>query len=132
MDEILARFTENLFGRVSGPMHVRLILQPVMALIFAARAGLRDAKAGRTPYFWALFTADRNRRRLMAEGWKDVGKVFLIAVILDGVYQIITVHWIYPLETLVVAVILAFVPYLFFRGAITRLGRALGIGSRQS
>lgn len=45
--------TKDLIDRVSGPMRFRLILQPVMAVIFAIRAGLKDAKEGRPPYFWA-------------------------------------------------------------------------------
>jgi hypothetical protein len=113
-------------------MHFRLILQPVMALMFAARAGFRDAKAGKRPYFWSLFTSDSNKRKLMVDGWKDVGKVFVIAVILDCVYQIITVQWIYPVETLVVAVMLAFVPYLLFRGAFNRLVSRFGSGMKTS
>jgi hypothetical protein len=68
----------------------------------------------------------------MVDGWKDVGKVFVIAVILDCVYQIITVRWIYPVETLVVAVMLAFVPYLLFRGAFNRLVRRFGVGMKTS
>ena len=34
-------------------------------------------------------------------------KVFLVAVVLDGIYQFITVRWFYPGEALVTALVLA-------------------------
>jgi hypothetical protein len=43
-----------MIDRVSRPMQFRLVLQPVMAAILAIVAGLKDAKAGKSPYFWAL------------------------------------------------------------------------------
>jgi len=64
MEDLLARIFENLIGRVSGPMKFRLILQPLMAIIFAVRSGLKDAKEGKPPYFWALFTHPAQRRQL--------------------------------------------------------------------
>jgi hypothetical protein len=50
-----------------------------------------------------------------------VGKVFIIAMILDAVYQFIVVRWFYPGEALVVAVVLAIVPYVLLRGPANRL-----------
>ncbi|MCM3879506.1 MAG: hypothetical protein ND807_05320 [Vicinamibacterales bacterium] len=124
MEDLIARVVENLLGRIGGPMSFRLVCQPLMALGFAARAGIRDAKAGRPPYFWTLFTAAPGHRwELLRDGWKDVGQIFLLAAVLDAIYQIITVRWIYPVELLIVAFTLAFIPYLLFRGIFTRLAR---------
>ena len=39
MEEMLSRFWGDLMGRVGGPMTFRLILQPIMAAIFAVRGG---------------------------------------------------------------------------------------------
>jgi len=50
-----------------------------------------------------------------------VGKVFLIALLLDAVYQLITVRWFYPGEALVTAIVLALVPYVLLRGPANRL-----------
>jgi hypothetical protein len=129
MEDLLTRFVHDLMARASGPMHLRLILQPIMALLFAARAGFRDAKTGRPPYFWGMFGSRRERRELMREGWQDVGKVFLIALVLDVIYQLIAVRWVYPVESLTVAVALAFIPYVLSRGIFTRLAR---LGSRRA
>ena len=121
MDDILMRVMENMGNRISGPMKFRLVLQPVMASIFAIIAGLNDAKAGKPPYFWALLTDPAHRRDMMRDGWKSVGKVFVLALVLDVVYQIIVLRFVYPGETLLVAFVLAIVPYLILRGMVNRL-----------
>lgn len=123
MEEILTRVWENLVGRVHGPLEFRLILQPLVAAILAIRAGLRDARAGRTAYGWTIVTDSVHRRDLLREGWKDVAKVFVAAVIIDLVYEIIVFHRIYPGESLIVAMILALVPYLLMRGPLNRISR---------
>jgi len=48
------RAIENLFGRLDGPLHFRFIMQPAMAIIFAVIDGVKDAKLGKTAYFWAM------------------------------------------------------------------------------
>ena len=121
MEDLLARLVENLGDRVSGPMKFRLILQPIMATIFAVRSGLLDAREGRPPYFWAIFTDPVNRREMLRDGWKAVGKVFILAVIIDVVYQYMVLRWIYPGEAIIVAILLAFVPYLLVRGPVNRI-----------
>jgi len=114
---------ENIVGRVHGPMHSRMFMQPLMSLIFAYRDGRKDAREGKPAYGWALFTNPEHRRDLLRQGWKSVGRIFIIALAIDAVYQCIEVNWFYPGEALVVAVLLALVPYLLLRGPINRLFR---------
>ena len=121
MDEMFNRFLENMVGRVHGPMSFRLILQPVMAIIFAIRDGRKDAREGRMPYFWAIFTSPGHRMELLQNGFKSFGKIFILALILDGIYQFITVRWFYPGEAVVTAFFLAVVPYVLLRGPVDRL-----------
>lgn len=123
MEEFLTRFANNMIERVSGPMHFRLLLQPVMATIFAVIAGRADAKAGKTPYFWGLLSDPAHRRDMLKDGWKDVGKVFMLAILLDVVYQFIVAKFVYPGEAIIVAFLLAIVPYLLVRGVVTRITR---------
>jgi hypothetical protein len=123
MDDLITRVTEDLIARVTGPMKFRLVLQPAMAIFFAIRGGLKDAREGRPPYFWAIFTDPGERRAMLKDGWKSVGKVFTLAVVLDVVYQIIVHRWVYPGETVLVAIILAIVPYLLVRGPVNRIAR---------
>jgi hypothetical protein len=112
---------EMLVGRLQGPLTLRLILQPAMAAFFAVRAGLKDARQGRKPYLWKMFTHPELRRELLHLGWKDVRMVFLMAVLLDSVYQVIVFRWIYLVQAAIVAVVLALVPYGIIRGPVNRL-----------
>ena len=123
MDEMLTRIGHDLIDRVSGPMKFRLVLQPTVATIFAIRSGLADAKLGKTPYFWGLLSDPAERDAMLKDGWKSVGKVFILALILDVLYQIIEQRFVYPGEGLLVAFVLAILPYLVLRGLVTRLAR---------
>ena len=123
MNDILARLWQNLYGRVSGPLNLRLIIQPIVATILAIRAGLRDAHQDRPAFFWAVLWSPTHRRDLLQQGWKDVGKVLILATILDVVYQLIVHRTVYVLELLITAVTLAIVPYVLVRGPISRIAK---------
>jgi hypothetical protein len=123
MDDMWTRIASDMAGRVSGPMKFRLLLQPTMAAIFAIRAGLADAREGRPPYLWTLISEPSQRAYLIKDGWKSVGKLFVIALVLDVVYKIVVSRFVYPGETIIVAFVLAIVPYLILRGLVTRLTR---------
>jgi hypothetical protein len=121
--ETVTRIIDNLIGRVDGPMHFRIILQPTMAVLFAIFDGIKDSKAGTTPYLWDFFTNPEHRRNLLRIGWEHFGKIFILAIILDLVYQWKVNHHIYPAETLIVALLLAVVPYVLLRGPVNRIAR---------
>jgi hypothetical protein len=123
IDDIWMRFLENMVARVSGPMKLRLFLQPTMAAIFAIRSGLKDARDGRPAFLWTVITNPSSRDYLIKDGWKSISKVFLIAMALDIVYQFIVAKFIYPLEVVVTAFLLAIVPYICLRGLTTRIAR---------
>jgi hypothetical protein len=119
--EVWHRFIENLFSRLDGPLHFRFFMQPAMAIIFAVIDGIKDAKMGRPAYLWTMVRNPEQRRELMKIGWKRIAKIFILAVILDVIYQIKVYHWFYPGETLTVAILLAIIPYLLVRGPVNRL-----------
>ena len=123
MRDLLIRWWLNIVARFGGPMTFRIILQPTMAALLALRGGLRDAREGRPPYFWAVLTDSGNRADLLREGWKAIVRVFVLAVVMDLIYQLIVLRWIYPFETLAIAILLAVVPYLLIRGPVNRLVR---------
>ena len=121
MDPMMARVAHNLVQRVTGPMKFRLFLQPGMAIFFAIRDGLKDARTCEPPYFWGLFTDRRELKARLKSGWKSVGKVFILAIVLDAIFQFIELRWFYPGEAVLVAIILAIVPYLLLRGPVNRI-----------
>jgi lauroyl/myristoyl acyltransferase len=44
---------------------------------------------------------------------------------MDLIYQVIVLRWFYPLEALIVALVLAFLPYILLRGPVNRIARFL-------
>lgn len=106
-------------------MHIRLILQPLMATFFAVRAGLADGRRGRPAFLWSAITHRGDRRALMREAWKDIGKVFIFACVLDAIYQLIQHRGAYLGETVIVAFVLAIVPYVLIRGPVARIARKI-------
>jgi len=125
MEEIFTRLWNDLIGRIGGPMSFRLLLQPTMAMIFAIRDGLKDAREGRPAYFYSLFTDPENRRSRLREGFKAVSRVFTFAIVMDFIYQVIVLRWFYPLQALIVAIVLALLPYILLRGPVNRIARFL-------
>jgi hypothetical protein len=130
MEELITRGWEGLMDRIGGPMTFRLIMQPLMATLLAVRAGVKDAREGRPPYFWTILTQPELRTDLLLEGWRSVARVFFLAIIIDLIYEWVVGRPFYPLETLIVAVGLAVLPYLLVRGPVNRLVRRLHRSSR--
>ena len=123
MADLIVRVVHNLGARLDGPMHLRFYLQPAMSALFAVRDGISDAKAGNPAYLWTVWSDKAKRRELLLNGWKGVGKVFLIAILLDAIYQIIEFRTFYPGEALITACLLALVPYILLRGPVNRIAR---------
>ena len=121
MEETLRQAWDNLFGRVDGPMSFRLIIQPVVATFLAIRAGWTDAREGRPIFFWTLARDPTQTRVMLRNLWRIAGKVFLVALVLDAIYQIIVLHWIYPVQALIVATLLALVPCMVVRAVGNRI-----------
>ena len=46
-----------------------------------------------------------------------MARIFVAAFIIDVIYEIIVLHWIHPLQSLLVATTLALVPYALVRAA---------------
>lgn len=123
MDNFSTEFMTDLIERLDGPLHFRFIVQPLVAAGFAFRDGLRDARKGYPAYGWALLTDRAHRQFLIRNGWKGISKVFIVAVVLDLIYQAIALHTFRLGAALIVACLLALLPYLLLRGPINRLMR---------
>ena len=123
MDDTLTRLWTDLVGRLSGPMSFRFILQPTMGAVFAAIDGFRDAREGRRPYFWSIFTRPETRSDLLKEGWSRVLRIITLGVVMELVYQLRVFRFIYPGELILVVLGLCFLPYLLLRGTFNRIAR---------
>jgi len=121
VDDWLKQTLEHILGRMSGPMWLRIIIQPSVSVIIALRAGIGDAHAGQPPFGWAVLSGHTQRRALLKQGWKDIARVFIASIVLDLIYQISVLRWIYPLQAVFVATLLASLPYVLARGPANRL-----------
>ena len=122
--ENLNRLWNDILDRPGGPMTFRFILQPAMALIAALRDGVRDARLGRTPYVWALLHGVRDpqgRSGRLWEGIVSTARILILGVVMDTLYQWVVFKTFYPVQAAVIAILLAFVPYLVLRGPIQRI-----------
>ena len=124
VDDLLTRFWSDLVARFHGPFSFRFVLQPLVAMIYAMRDGILDARQKRPPYFWTIFTRPGGRWELLREGQKAVARVIALGVLMDVVYQLLVFHHIYVVQLIVIVLALAFVPYVLFRGPMNRIARA--------
>ena len=121
----LERIWRQLLERPSGPMAFRFILQPVMAAIAAFHDGLKDARADRSPYLWVVVRDPRKRFEYLREGLISTARIILLGLAMDAIYQFLVFRTFYPVEALLIALALAFVPYVLLRGPVTRIMRRL-------
>ena len=120
---VRARLLHSILERPGGPMTFRFILQPVMASLLAAIDGYKDAKAGALPYFWSLARDPAHSAAGLYDGVIATARVLLLGLAMDVAYQAIEFHSFHPGEAAIVAVLLAFLPYLLLRGPFARLAR---------
>ncbi len=124
--EDFGRLWRDILDRPGGPMTFRFILQPAMAIIAAARDGVHDARLNRRPYIWALIHGVRDpqgRSGRLWEGIVSTARILLLGVVMDIIYQWKALATFYPVQAAVIAILLAFVPYLLVRGPFLRLAR---------
>ena len=121
--DVHQRIWRDIFDRPGGPETFRFVLQPVMAAIAALRDGVKDAQAGRSPYLWSLLTDPAVRARRLREGLISTARIILLGIGMDAVYQATVFRTFYPGEMVIIAILLAFVPYLLLRGPFARIAR---------
>jgi hypothetical protein len=121
--EVRSRLWQNLFERPGGPMVFRFFLQPTMAAIAAWRDGVDDARTGRSPFFVGALTDPAQRTVRLNEALVATARIILLGLVMDGIYQAIEFKSFHPAEAVIIALVLAFLPYLVLRGLIARAAR---------
>ena len=129
--EVIRRIWLSIGERWDGPLSFRFTLQPLMAAIPAVRDGIKDARAGRSPYFWTVAGDRQERIELLREGLIATARIILLGIVMDAIYQFLEFKTFYPGEALIVSLLLCFIPYMAIRGPVLRVarwwrGRALG------
>jgi hypothetical protein len=121
----LQRLWHDLVEEPGGPMKFRFILQPSMAALVAIRDGRKDARTGRSPYFWTVLRKSDERMGRLREGLNATARIILLGLAMDLIYQFLVLKTFYPNEALIIALLLAFVPYLLIRGLVVRIAQIL-------
>lgn len=119
----LERLWHGVIERPGAPMRFRFILQPSMVAILAIRDGLMDARAGRSPYLMTILRNRSERAARLREGVNATARIILLGLAMDVIYQVLVLKTFYPIEALIIALVLAFVPYLIIRGLVVRVRR---------
>jgi hypothetical protein len=108
-------------GMFGGSFQVRLILQPLAAVVLGIRFGIKDAKAGGAPFFLALAREKGGRGSLLGKAARDAILPLVLAVVIDSILQHMINGRIRPLAALVVGGLLVFLPFLIVRALANRL-----------
>ena len=127
---VLERVWRQMLERSNGPLSFRFILQPSVAAIVAIRDGFKDARAGRSPFFQTIIRQPRERIGRLREGLIATARIILLGIAMDVVYQLLVFKTFYPDEAVIIAFVLAFLPYVLVRGPVTRIARSWHGGIR--
>jgi hypothetical protein len=119
--DVLSRLWIDLVARPAGPLSFRFILQPVMATLLGIRDGIKDARTGRSPYFWTVLHNPAERRARLREGLIATSRILALGLVMDAIYQFKVFGRFHPGEAVIVALALAFIPYLLVRGPAARI-----------
>ncbi|HXT81194.1 MAG TPA: hypothetical protein VN702_16640 [Acetobacteraceae bacterium] len=130
--EVIHRIWTQLLQRPGGPLSFRFILQPAMAAAAAFRDGRRDARTNRAPYVRTLLLEPTKRIGLANEGLNATARIIVLGILMDVVYQFLMLKYFHPVEALIVALLLAYLPYVILRGLVTRIALVWSGRNRQS
>ena len=108
-------------GIFGGSFQLRLVLQPLAAMLLGLRFGIRDAKRGGAPILKAVAGAQGQRGRLLARAARDAIVPLGIALVLDCVLQQMINGRIRPLAAVIVGGLLVFLPFLIVRALVNRI-----------
>ena len=115
------RILDDFGNRTEGPLHFRFILQPIMAGLAAAKDGYQDAATGQRAFGLTVLTDPEKRRGRLREALVSTSTVILVALAMDAIYQVLVDQTFRPFESVLVALLLGFLPYVLLRGPFGRI-----------
>lgn len=121
--EVSQRFWSDIRGRADGPMTFRFFLQPAMAAIAALPDGIQDARSGHSSFFWTALWNPGQKTGRLRQGLVSTARIMLLGIAMDVIYQLRVFETFYPAESIVIAILLAVVPYFVFRWIVERVAR---------
>jgi hypothetical protein len=117
--QVRARAWHDLFERFGGPMSFRFFLQPTMAAVAATRWNQGRAYRPVSVFLDGPEPSERGGR--IREALFSTARIILLGLGMDAIYQYRVLKTFYPDEALLIALMLAVVPYFLVRGPVTRI-----------
>ena len=114
-------FWQTISETAHGRGQLRLIIQPVMAILLGVRLGIVDARSEEKPFLRRLMGARGHRAELAGAAAKSVLIPFTLAVVIDGLLQYITLDRVRPLAAIVMGAILIWLPFSLARSIANRM-----------
>jgi hypothetical protein len=112
---------EGVIARIIGPMSLRFVFQPLVALLLGIRDGVTDAKTGEPPFIIDLIVDNNNRKAKLAGVLKSLSKTIIIATVFDMIAQYLIFDQVHVIPAIIVGVFLLSVPYSLARGVTNRI-----------
>ncbi len=113
-------------------LHLRLVMLPTFVTIIAIRAGIRDARDGHPAFLWGLIALPAQRKARLLSARSHISRIFIVACVLDTIYQVAFLRAFYPIQVLIVAIGCAILSYVLISGPTTRIVRCCSVGSGPS
>lgn len=108
-------------GIFGGSFQLRLILQPLAAMLLGLRFGIRDGKQGKVPIVKAIAETTGGRGSVLAHAARDAIVPLVVALVVDSILQHMINGRIRPLAAVIVGGLLVFLPFLIVRELTNRL-----------
>ncbi len=124
MNEIFKTVIERVIARVTGPMSLRFVLQPAMAILLGIRDGRLDSRAGAPPFGWALVFM-KGRRAALKSALNALLVPIIVGSVMDAIAQYLIFHQVRPGFALVVGTLVMGLPYVAARGISNRIITAM-------
>jgi len=121
MNDPLIGPIERFLARLNGPMNVRFIVQPVMAMLLGARDGVHDAREGEPPFLWNVCMHAETRREQCKACLKRLAIPLIVATVIDAIVQYMLFQRIRFLGAMFMGVLVMGVPYLLAREVANRV-----------
>lgn len=124
---------DGIAARLTGPMNLRFIMQPLAAILLGIKDGRADARAGEPPFVIDVFSDSQNRKSDLLGALRRLLVPITIGTILDAIFQYLVFRdepgrrmIVHPGSALLVGTTVMGLPYTLARGLTNRIlsGRA--------
>jgi hypothetical protein len=118
---------ESMLMRTKDFLQLRLLFGPLQSILLATLIAKRDAKKQYPPYIWRFLATSKQRRAISRNAWINAGKIFVLAVSIDIIYQLTEIIMFdakmtfNALEAALVGLLLTIIPYILMRGPVQRV-----------